>query len=347
MTAMNVLAANDIAPVQPGRRPTITDVARLAGVSKKTVSRVINDEAPVKPETRERVQAVIAETGYVPDPQARALAFGRPCLVGLIYETLMAPSMMVMPLGMLAQLRGTGVEMVIHPSDMTSPDFLNELRGFVRRQRLLGVILTPPISDDIATLNLLDEMECPYVRIAAGGASEGSRVIDTQDECGGRLAAEHLLDLGHHHFAYVAGVYSGTSQARLRGFRAGLAERGIDLAADRMIEAGFGYEKGIAAGVTLMGLSQRPTAVFAETDELAAGVLRTALDLGVRAPEDLSIVGYGDFRVAPVASLTTIRTTTWDVGALAVRRLLNGPDTGAELPRPSLIVRASTAPAPV
>ena len=254
--------------------------------------------------------------------------------------------MMVMPLGMLSALRGTGVEMVIHPSTITSPDFLSDLRGFVRRQRLLGVILTPPISDHPAALNLLEDENCAYVRIAAASAEAADRLIDTQDECGGRLAAEHLLALGHTRFAYVSGAYSGTSQARMNGFRKGLAAGGVRLAADGIIQAGFGFEKGRAAGAALLALDPRPTAVFADSDELAAGVMRTAAEQGVPVPQALSVVGYGDFRVAPVVSLTTVRTTTWDVGGLAVQRLLNGPRASTNPPKPSLVVRDSTGPAP-
>jgi LacI family transcriptional regulator len=347
MIATHALPANDPEPALLGRRPTINDIARLAGVSKKTVSRVINDENPVKTETRAHVKAIIAQTGYVPDPQARALAFGRPCLIGLIYETWMAPSMMVMPLGMLSALRGTGVEMVIHPSTITSPDFLDDLRGFVRRQKLLGVILTPPISDHPAALHLLEEENCPYVRIAAASAEASDRLIDTQDEYGGQLAAEHLMALGHTQFAYVSGTYTGTSDARFNGFRNGLMARGMALPADRIIKAGFGFEKGRTAGAALLAMAPRPTAVFADTDELAAGILRTATDQGVAVPQALSVVGYGDFRVAPAVSLTTVRATTWDVGALAVQRLLDGPDANIVPPKPSLVIRTSTGPAPV
>lgn len=346
----DAVAANDAEPYVVGRRPTINDVARLAGVSKKTVSRVINNEARVRPATRARVERVIVETSFVPDPQARALAIGRPCLIGMIYDTWMAPSMMVMPLGMLSALRGAGVEMVIHPSSVTSPHFLEDLRAFVRRQRLLGVILTPPISDDPRVSDLLDQMGCPYVRIAARAGVKGpSPVIDTQDECGGRLAAEHLLALGHQHFVYVAGALTGSSQARLSGFRAALAEWGLRLPDERVVCAGYGYDDGRLAGGTLLGFHPQPTAVFTDTDELAAGVLRAASIQGVRVPEDLSVVGYGDFRVAPVVTppLTTVRSTTWDVGALAVQRLIKGPDVEAVLPRPALIVRASTAAAPL
>lgn len=347
MPAMNTLAANDARPFAEGRRPTINDVARLAGVSKKTVSRVINDATAVRGETRQRVKAVIAETGYVPDPQARALAFGRPCLLGVVYETWMAPSLMAMPMGILRELRGTGVEMVIHPCSMTSPEFLDELRSFIGRQRLRGVIVTSPVSDNAEALALLDELNCPYVCIGAGGPPGSGSLIDTLDEEGGRLAAEHLIDLGHIRFAYVAGSYGSASRARLRGFTAALVERGLKLKDDCIVDAGFGFEKGLIAGKTILAMKPRPTAVFADTDELAAGVMRMITDQGLRSPQDLSVVGYGDFRIAPVVSLTTVRSTTWHVGALAVQRLLNGPDAGGELPPPALIVRASTARPPV
>ena len=265
----------------------------------------------------------------------------------MIYEPWMAPSMMLMPAGMLSALTGTGFEMVIHPSNQSSPNFLDDLRSFVRRQRLFGVVLTPPISDDQRVLDLLDEMGCAYVRIAAGGGG-CNRVIDTQDAQGGRLAAEHLLSLGHKEFAVITGLATGSARARMEGFKAVLAEHGIELASHRVINGGFGFEGGLAAGPNLLALEPRPTAVFADTDELAAGLLRAASNAGIKAPEALSVVGYGDFRVAPVVTppLTTVRSTTWTVGALAVQRLLGGPDAGADLPTPTLVIRGSTTQAP-
>jgi LacI family transcriptional regulator len=330
-----------------GRRPNINDVARLAGVSKKTVSRVINDATAVGESTRARVRAIIEQTGYVPDPQARALAQGRSCLVGLVYETVMAPSMMLMPFGMLDALRGSGFEMVIHPSNISSPGFLDDLAGFVQRQRLFGVMLTPPISDDPRVTALLDKLGCPYVGVGSNADTPSARVIDTHDRIGAQMAAEHLTSLGHQHFAFVAGPGFAATQDRLAGFRLGLEAQGLSLADEDIIEAGFGFEGGWAAGERILARSTRPTAVFCDTDEIAAGVLRACQLVGVDVPGQLSIMGYGDFRIAPVAwpPLTTVKSTTRDIGRLAMERLLGGGEAPLETPMPTLVVRGSTGPA--
>src|SRR3954466_8270024 len=120
----------------PRRRPTINDIARLAGVSKKTVSRVINASPYVQKETRERIEAVIAEHGYAPDPQARGLAFRRSFLIGLVYHNPNPQYVENMRRGLLDGLKGSGFELVVHPYDRASATFLDDLRGFVERQKL-------------------------------------------------------------------------------------------------------------------------------------------------------------------------------------------------------------------
>src|SRR6185312_7574675 len=127
---------------------TINDVARLAGVSKKTVSRVINDSPSVNAATRERVQAVMAEVDYEPDPQARGLAFRRAFLIGLVYDNPNPQYVVQMQDGALDALRGSGFELVVHPCERDSPGFVAGVRGFIERQKLHGVILTPPVSED-------------------------------------------------------------------------------------------------------------------------------------------------------------------------------------------------------
>src|SRR6185503_13655888 len=145
------------------KRPTINDIARLAGVSKKTVSRVINQSPYVQKETRERIQAVIAELGYAPDPQARGLAYGHSFLIGLVYDNPNPQYVVNMQLGLLDGMRGSGFELVVHPCDRGSASFLDDLRGFVERQRLFGVVLTPSISEDERAARLLAEAGCAYV----------------------------------------------------------------------------------------------------------------------------------------------------------------------------------------
>src|SRR6201991_2283539 len=151
----------------PKKRPTINDIARLAGVSKKTVSRVINESPYVQKETRERIEAVIKQTGYVPDPQARGLAFRRSFLIGLVYDNPNPQYVVNMQLGLLDGMKGSGFELVVHPCNRASPTFLSDMRGFVERQRLFGVVLTPSVSEDDRAAALLAEIGCEYVRVAS------------------------------------------------------------------------------------------------------------------------------------------------------------------------------------
>src|SRR3569623_904174 len=151
----------------PRRRPTINDIARLAGVSKKTVSRVINASPYVQKETRERIEAVIAEHGYAPDPQARGLAFRRSFLIGLVYDNPNPQYVVNMQLGLLDGMRDSGIELVVHPCERSSPSFLADIRAFVERQKLYGVVLTPSVSEDERVASLLEEIGCEYVRVAS------------------------------------------------------------------------------------------------------------------------------------------------------------------------------------
>src|SRR5690349_2281448 len=151
----------------PGQRATINDIARLAGVSKKTVSRVINQSPFVKGETRARIDAVIQRIGYAPDPQARGLAFRRSFLIGLVYDNPNAQYIVNTQEGALDALRGSGFELVVHPCDRFSEDYIPGVRRFVERQKLHGVILLPPVSEDEALARVIREIDCQCVRLAS------------------------------------------------------------------------------------------------------------------------------------------------------------------------------------
>jgi LacI family transcriptional regulator len=333
----------------PRRRPTINDIARLAGVSKKTVSRVINASPFVRADTRERIEAVIAELGYAPDPQARGLAYGRAFLIGLVYDNPNPQYVVNMQLGLLDGMRGSGFELVVHPCDRASPTFLDDLRGFVERQRLFGVVLTPSVSEDERAAALMNEIGCAYVRVASVSLDRPEHMIETRDRLGGREAAGHLADLGHTRIAFVSGPATfRSSHERRSGFEEALAERGLTLAKALAVEGAYTYESGIEAGRRLLAMSPRPTAVFAGNDEMAAGVLQAARQAGVRVPQDLSVVGFDDFQIASRLwpTLTTIRTPTREIGRLAAERLMGRDDEGRD-PKsrlPALVVRESTAP---
>src|SRR6266436_5032582 len=138
-------------------RPTINDIARLADVSKKTVSRVLNKSPFVSVETREKIDAIIARTGYKPDPQARGLAFRRSFLIGMVFDNPNPQYVVNMQLGLLDGMRGSGFELAVHPCNRADANFLIDLRGFLVRQRLYGVVMTPSVSEDERAAGLLAE----------------------------------------------------------------------------------------------------------------------------------------------------------------------------------------------
>lgn len=336
-----------------GHRATINDIARLAKVSKKTVSRVLNRSPFVKDETRIRVQAVMERLAYVPDPQARGLAFRRSFLIGLIYDNPNPQYVVNMQLGLLDGMRGSGFELVVHPCDRGSTTLVPDIRGFIERQKLFGVVLTPSVSEDEAVAAMLRETGCEYLRVASVAVDEPGHVFVTDDRHGGRLAAAHLADLGHVRLGYISGPAGfRSSHERRAGFEEGLREQGLHLPATNAVEGAYTFESGSAAAQFLLMLEPRPTAIFAGNDEMAAGVLHAARAAGLTVPDDLSVVGFDDFQIASRVwpPLTTIRAPTRDIGRLAAEKLLaigRGEETATTgAVSPSLVVRASTAGPP-
>lgn len=336
------------------KRSTINDIARLANVSKKTVSRVINQSPFVRQDTRERIEAVIERMGYAPDPQARGLAFRRSFLIGLIYDNPNPQYVVNMQLGLLDGMRGSGFELVVHPCNRADATFVQQIRGFIERQKLYGVILTPSVSEDERVAHLLADIGCEYIRIASVELDERSRMIVSHDRKGGAAAAQHLADLGHTRIAFISGPASfRSSHERRGGFEEGLASRGLTLPAAYVAEGAYTFETGIACAAGLLALAEPPTAIFAGNDEMAAGVLHAARRAGLEVPRDLSVVGFDDFEIASRVwpPMTTVRTPTRAVGRIAAEKLIgrttdrDPPKEGADL-WPVLIVRDSTGPAP-
>ncbi|HWQ86756.1 LacI family DNA-binding transcriptional regulator [Brevundimonas sp.] len=340
-------------PKRPSGKPaTINDIARLAEVSKKTVSRVINNSPFVKEDTRKRVEAVIAEHGYSPDPQARGLAFRRSFLVGMIYDNPSPNYVVNMQQGVLDAVRGSGLELLVHPCNRGSETFLNEVRAFIVRQKLFGVVMPPSVSEDDRVVAILREADCPYVRIASVSLDEPARMVVTHDSRGAARAARHLAELGHRRIAFISGPDSfRSSHERGRGFAEGLAEHGLTLDPAYVRRGAYTFESGVEAATELLALPQRPTAIFAGNDEMAIGVMKAARDAGLKVPEDLSIVGFDDLPMASRVwpNLTTVRLPIRDMGRMAAEKLTarsRGLDPATLIQPevdPSLVVRDSTA----
>jgi LacI family transcriptional regulator len=284
------------------------------------------------------------------------LAFRRSFLIGMIYDNPNPQYVVNMQQGLLDGMRGSGFELVVHPCQRGAPNFLAEVRAFVERQKLFGVVLTPSVSEDEGVAAVLKEIGCPYIRIASVPVDAPDATVVTCDRIGGVAAAKHLVELGHKRLGFISGP-SGfrSSEERLGGFRDGLAEHGMALNDALIAPGAYTFESGVEAAAALLARDPRPTGIFAANDEMAAGALRAAREAGLRVPEDLSVVGYDDFQIAARIwpALTTIHTPTREVGRWAAEKLIARDDSAEAAAKrddslilPRLVVRNSTAKAP-
>lgn len=342
------------------KKATINDVASLAQVSKKTVSRVINKSPSVREETRDQVNDIIARIGFRPDPQARGLAFRRSFLMGLIYDNPNAQYVVNMQMGALDALRGTGTELVVHPCDRHSPGYLDDVRDFIELQRLSAVMVLPPIAEDRKLLTLLDELDVAYVRVTArpGEAntppihsSEGqAREIVSRDHVGCTQAGEHLAELGHRRIGFVNGnMQYPSAHERRAGFDEGLRRHGLAVAPELDVPGDYSFAAGVRGAGQILDHPQRPTAIICCNDQMAAGAYHAAYQRGLTIPGDITIIGFDDADVATriYPPLTTVRLPTRDMARTATEMLMNR-DGARDAPTvfdAVLIVRGSSGPA--
>ena len=331
-------------------QPTINDVAHAAGVSKKTVSRVINRSPLLNDETRKRVLGVIEDLGYVPNPQARALALRRNFLIGLIHDNPNAQMVLNVQHGILEALRHTEFELIVRPVDRGSPTMLEDIRQFLERQRPYGVMLLPPISENDRLAELCVEIGCRYVRMGSAVLDEPEHMVASNDREAVCEAVGFLVDAGHRTIGHVAGPKGFRSaHERLLGFKDALQKAGLPFEESLVAHGNYQFDSGVKATEKLLDHSPRPTAIFSANDEMAAGVMHAARQRGMEVPRDLSIIGFDD---TPIAGhiwppLTTVRWPIATMAREAARKLVMGDEggnAGQSLFLSTLIRRASVTP---
>ena len=300
-------------------RATINEVATGAGVSIKTVSRVMNGEPNVRRATRERVRRVATELGYQPNPQARALAGRRTFSIGLLYENPHEFGYVQRAFeGVFAACEAGGYTLLLRPCGDGSggaggPSAAGgpsprEVLGFVTQTRVDGVILTAPLGDDKALLEALRANGAPVACIAPREADPQLCSVRARDRSASRALTEHLLSFGHRRIAFINGdPRHGASAERLAGFREGLCAAACRADERLFVDGGFDFPSGEDGARRLLGISPRPTAIAAANDEMAAGAIAAANALGLRVPADISVVGFDD---SPAASRTWPPLTT-------------------------------------
>ncbi|USI71486.1 LacI family DNA-binding transcriptional regulator [Sphingomonas morindae] len=333
------------------RNATITDVAREAQVSIKTVSRVFNDEPNVRPATRDKVRAVAKDLDYHPNAAARSLAGRRTHLLGLAYGSVSPNYVYDIQKGAAARLEADRYRLVVMPF-VEGEEAPARMRALARTSAVDGLVLVPPLGDDAATLAAIEQSGLPYVRIAPTRGESRAPDVSMDDRAAVDDVVAHLAALGHRRIAIVRGRPNHSSTAiRFAAFKESLERRNLAYRAELSVEGDYTFASGLEAGRQLLALAEPPSAIFASNDDMAAGVLSAAHEAGVAVPRRLSIVGFDDSTIAQVVwpRLTTIHQPTCDMAHAAVDALLaliQGRPSPAHIVLPHrLIDRGSTAAA--
>lgn len=331
---------------------TLDDVARRAGVSAKTVSRVANGERSVREDTRQRVLRAIEELDYRPNLLARGLSGAHAYTIGLVYDNPNAYYIIAMQQGALAACDDLNFGLQMRPCNSRSTGLAEDLRDFVHRSRLSGLVLTTPVSERTASLRRLASFQIPFVRIisAARDPRDVFPCVYVDDRDAAYAITTHLLQLGHVRIGFLrGGKHHHASAERLKGYKDALRSYGVPLREELMIEGDYVFDDGFRGARRLLGLPEPPTAIFGSNDEIAAGVLAAARAGGLHVPYDLSVAGFEDspFSRHSWPSLTTSRQRTEFIAEHATRLLIasiHGGDVDNEGFSPELVVRGSTAP---
>jgi DNA-binding LacI/PurR family transcriptional regulator len=327
----------------------MADVARLAGVSHQTVSRVINGQTNLRPTTRQRVEEAIRQLGYRPNSAARALVTKRSATIGVIGSK----SGFWGPSSVHRTVQAAGREAGFFVSSVNVPDLTREAVSdavdHLRDQRVEGIVLIAANDEAVEVARHQEVAGIPVV-VVEGSLEKARWTVGVDQEAGARLATRHLLDLGHAEIVHLAGPLQWTeARSRLQGWQAAMHDTG--LRPSPHVEGDWTAASGYRIGAQLARRDD-VTAVFAANDQMALGLLRALWEAGRSVPADVSVVGFDDIPEAEflIPPLTTVRQDFTAVGHRAIEILqtaISHPRPEGEMPerliRPELVVRASTA----
>ena len=312
--------AGRAARTKPRKRSvTIHDVARHAGVSSMTASRVVSSSGKVSDELRKRVLASIAELNYVPNVGARAARSGA-TRIGVLFSNPHSSNLGAFLMGAFGESSRSGAQLIVEPV----AGHAHELDA-VKKVLSLGVdgvILPPPLCDSIDAFELLKRAHVPALSFATAVPKAHSSAVLVDDFEGARAMTQLLISLGHHDIAFVRGNPTHSPALRREeGFRMAMAEAGLDIVQEWMAQGFFTYRSGLDVGRELLDrASKRPTAIFASNDDMAAAIIAVAHGLDIKVPQDLSVAGFDDTPLASVLwpPLTTVHQPLAQMASKAV-----------------------------
>jgi LacI family transcriptional regulator len=304
---------------------TIHDVAKAAGVSARTVSRVINDLPRVSPQTREHVLRTIRELSFSPNMRARALASSRSYLVGLVHHDPNSENVEQVHRGLFRACVKHHYEVIAHPIE-SNVDLVEDVLSFVRRSRVDGLLVMAPSSEDAALAEALQETRVTTVAFAAAPLKNFEFMLVSRERDASAQVARHFLELGHRQLGFLSGPLAQLSaRERQHGFMSTLQAAGVRVPTEFIAEGDYSFESGVACARRLLERSSRPTAIYACNDRMAAGVLSVAAALRIHVPQELSVVGFDNSYLASVLTpaLTTVDRPLIEVGRRAGEWLVN------------------------
>lgn len=343
---------------------TIYDVAAKAGVSIKTVSRVMNKEPNVRPAMRDRVLQAAGELGYSPNLSARSLAGSRSFVIAVFADAALtidhwrsergADYLSRIQLGATLVCRDAGYHLLVELIDHDGPRVRQEVAALLAALKPDGVILTPPSCDNAVVLELLDKAGTPYVRLGPERADGQGPRVHMDDVAAAREMTQHLIELGHQRIGFVVGEPRyGASHARRQGYLEAMKAAGLPVADDWVRQGDFTFQSGLEQAKALLALPERPTAIFASNDDMALGCMAAIAEAGLATPADISVAGFDDSPSAGFSrpQLTTVRQPVAEMSSVAAKLLIERSRNGASPQRAvdellpfKLIRRASTAP---
>ena len=306
-------------------RATIHDVAAMADVSIKTVSRVLNKEPRVRNSTRDRVLKAVGALNYEPNPQARGLKSRRTHSIGLLYENPQEFSYVQKALeGVFDACRSRSLSLLLRPCPEQVR--IDHVRQFVLQTRVDGVVLLAPMGDRPDILEMLKELETPMAQVSPRETASDTISVTPKDVEASELLTEHVISSGHSRIGFIRGdPRHGASHKRLQGFLRCLRRHGEDPEHRLIAQGHFTFDSGKNAANELLGQEPMPTAIIASNDDMAAGAIVAARELGLDVPRDVSVVGFDD---SPIASqtwppLTTMRQPISEMASAAALSLID------------------------
>jgi LacI family transcriptional regulator len=343
------------------KRPTQVDVAKKAGVSRATVSYIINGQGndlfPISEETRQRVLTAVEELGYVPDARAQSLRSGDTNTIGLVIPDIRNPHFWELVEGIEQEARASGYKLLLSDTALND-EYAEDIFKDLSRRRIDGLIMNGVFIDQSEKAkNLIKKVlkrRLPIVELNDHSVDYNVDFVMSDYRAATTEVMSHLLSLGHRRIGMIFGVASAAlGEDRLQPYQASLLEAGLPIYQELIAKCGPTIEDGYQAALRLLKLPTPPTALIAINDLLAIGAYRAAWDLGLKIPKDLSLVGYDDIQMSKYLAppLTTVSKDAFTIGQVAVRLLMariEEPDRSiqkVEMPG-RLIVRESTGPVP-